>query len=204
MILRIYRRHEVHSRKENQLNNIIQFVTEKNGQAITTSRKASEVFGKLETAVINSYENPFELAKNLEYLNNALKDFPESLDYPFLANAIREQIMRNYLDCTISERDVQNWFKENVKTLLGNNYSLVELKNSPKHIPDAWLKHGIEYIPVEIKLNGFTKKSLTQLERYMDFFHCQKGIAVGKALNCILPKTVKFIPYNLEEVIKYE
>lgn len=69
-------------------------------------------------------------------------------------------------------------------------------KNDPKHIPDFWLKRKDKHIPVEIKLHEFRGAHLKQLQRYMDFYNCDNGIAVGKELRCSLPDNVKFINYE--------
>lgn len=59
-----------------------------------------------------------------------------------------------------------------------------------------------ELVPVEIKLNAFTGKSLTQLKRYMDFYNTKSGIAVADGLKCELPKNITFIDYKKWEMTR--
>ena len=86
----------------------------------------------------------------------------------------------------------QDLFKKHYKSFLPLT-ELVERKNNPKHIPDAWLKENDEYIPVEVKLEKFGAKALKQLNRYMEFYDCKNGVAVGNELTVELPDNIQFV-----------
>lgn len=94
------------------------------------------------------------------------------------------------------EKNVYDLFKRNYKNVLGCNCEIVKKKNNPKNIPDFWIMQDAEYIPVECKVDDFTVAGLKQLQRYMDFYECGKGIAVARDLKCELPANIKFIKYD--------
>ena len=86
----------------------------------------------------------------------------------------------------------QDLFKKHYKSFLPLA-ELVKRKNNPKHHPDAWLKENGEYIPVEVKLEKFDEKALKQLKRYMEFYDCKNGVAVGDKLTVELPDNIQFV-----------
>lgn len=90
-----------------------------------------------------------------------------------------------------SEGDVCKLFEDVFSKL--NKGAIVKKTNDPKHIPDFWVKQGEEYIPVEVKLHNFNVSALKQLTRYMDFYKCKHGMAVGSKLTVDLPKNIEFI-----------
>jgi putative transposon-encoded protein len=101
----------------------------------------------------------------------------------------------------VTEASLYPLFEKAVKKLFGNNAEIVKKSNNPKHQPDAWVRIENQYIPVEIKLHSFDKKALSQLQRYMNFYNCKQGIAVGNSLMVDLPENIIFISINeLEEV----
>lgn len=115
----------------------------------------------------------------------------------YIDHVIRECCLLNLRNYGATrEFDIHEWFKQNFKKILGNDYELSDFKNNPKHQPDVWLVKESELIPVEIKLNAFTEKSLTQLKRYMDFYNTKNGIAVADGLKCELPKNITFVDYK--------
>ncbi len=177
---------------------------ERNGQAFCSSRQVAEEFekalNKMDIAVHRSYLHPDEINKNLGILDDADELLPNKYDYPFLRNACRETVIRNFLDTRITEKDVHNWFRKKVSVLLGEHYRIVYRKNDKRHIPDFWIKGNETYIPVEIKLHKFSPRHLQQLLRYMNVYDCAQGIAVALELNCNLPSNINFIKYNPEEV----
>lgn len=123
----------------------------------------------------------------------------KKMGYFWLYQAISETILRNVWQVTrMTEKRVYEWFKNNYKNVLGESYELVKRKNNPHHQPDFWLMHKGEYIPVECKVEFFTKAGLKQLSRYMDFYKASKGIAVARGLKCELPKNIKFINYEAQ------
>lgn len=155
----------------------------------------------LETATILSFKEPRELTRNLNLVDLARHICLRKSQLPFLFHSVRETIMKNFLACLPKETDIHDWFKAHYKEHLGNDYEIIKRKNNPKHIPDFWLLKEDAYTPVEIKLNSFDSRHLKQLQRYMDFYKCQNGIAVAASLNCELPANVMFIPYNSNELI---
>ena len=120
----------------------------------------------------------------------------------YMEFAISESLMRNLISYnTKTEKDVYEWFRDNFQTVLGKEYQIVSKKESPKcskHQPDMWVinKDG-EMIPIECKLKDFNKRSLKQLERYMEYFETKHGIAVGSELKCELPENIKFIKHGV-------
>ncbi|MGG0794678.1 hypothetical protein ABE137_11830 [Brevibacillus laterosporus] len=151
----------------------------------------------MEKGLVRSFNNPHKLSENLKVVEDAENFLSATGELPFIRHAIRERIMRNFLETRPSEKVIHVWFKENVNNLMGEKYQIVKRKNNPKHIPDFWLLKASEYVPVEIKLHSFNKQNLKQLLRYMYFYKCKEGIAVGSELNCDLPSNVTFIKYRL-------
>ena len=121
----------------------------------------------------------------------------KKMGYFWLYQAISETIIQNVWQTTrMTEKKVYEWFAVNYKDVLGKSYEIVKRKNNPKHQPDFWLMYKGEYIPVECKVDAFTKAGLRQLSRYMDFYGASRGIAVASGLKCELPKNIKFINYR--------
>jgi hypothetical protein len=95
--------------------------------------------------------------------------------------------MRDY------EYSIHSYFKNNIKDILGDTYSLLNKKSNGKDIPDAWVGTDNTTIPVEIKRGDFDKKALRQLLRYLKSYNCNSGIAVGRSLMVKLPSNIKFL-----------
>ncbi|KYG89036.1 hypothetical protein A0U40_13495 [[Bacillus] sp. KCTC 13219] len=154
----------------------------------------------LNQAVERSFRNPLELNENLKIVEIAEGCLFEE-NIPFLLSGTRQTIMKNFLDSQPDEKAAYRWFENNLKTLFGAGYSIVKRKNDAKHKPDFWLSKDDEYIPVEVKLHAFNEKALKQLVRYMNFYKCESGVAVGKTLDCDLPKNIKFISFETKDLI---
>ncbi|MGI2329697.1 hypothetical protein [Planococcus sp. YIM B11945] len=156
-----------------------------------------EKLDELEALIKYSYKNPRALGDSLDNLKQL-----ESLlsAYPFLETAVQMAIINNFMSTRETEFDKHAWFSKNYKHLLPESYELTYRSNDPKHIPDFWLKKSETFIPVEIKLKAFTASSLKQLQRYMDFYKCDEGIAVGEKVTCDLPENILFISFNNSEV----
>ena len=92
-----------------------------------------------------------------------------------------------------TESDLYPKFAKNVRKILGENAELIKRENVQKHQPDSWVQMNGQDIPVEIKLHSFDRKALKQLQRYMNFYNCQVGIAVGESLNVNLPNNIIFV-----------
>lgn len=91
-----------------------------------------------------------------------------------------------------SEFWLHHYFKENIKTIMGNDYETTEMKQSNKHRPDAWVRLGEQVLPVEIKKGKFGKRAMDQLVRYMTYYKTVGGVAVGTELTTKLPTGVVF------------
>jgi hypothetical protein len=100
----------------------------------------------------------------------------------------------------VTEATICNAFNKNVTKLLGKNVRVIKRKNDNRHIPDSWILKDDLMIPVEVKLNSFDKKAKKQLLRYMEFYKCRKGIAVGKELTTEISENIQFIPRSQLEV----
>lgn len=114
----------------------------------------------------------------------------------------QELAVRNYLLSRHSERDVYDWFRSNFKNYVDDSWNIVKRKSNPKHIPDFWLSNGIDFIPVECKLHEFDIHALHQLERYMQYYHCEGGLAVASSLKVELPGAIKFIKFDFSQTVK--
>lgn len=150
------------------------------------------VFDLMELVSRTSLIEPGCLDRNLK-----IADFIEVMmgntEKHFFTSNLRMMIMKNFMDSRPTEFDIHEKFEKEYKSVLGNDYEIVKLKSNPKHIPDFWIKHDNVLIPVEIKLHDFNSSHLRQLKRYMDFYNCGRGIAVGGELNCPLPSNVTFV-----------
>lgn len=102
-----------------------------------------------------------------------------------------------------TEQNVYEWFRRNFKSYLGKNAEIIKCKNDPKNKPDFWVVSSEGTMPVECKLGAFDKKALNQLQRYMGFYNCDKGVAVAVDFTCDIPeniKTIKFKAADLREL----
>lgn len=117
----------------------------------------------------------------------------------FIHQVALESITHNLIACWHTEKDVYEWFRDNYKTILGDAFTIVRKKNDPKHIPDFWVQNNTEEIPVECKLYEFTSQGLRQLQRYMNYYNAEHGIAVGSECRCELPSNITFIQYDIHK-----
>ena len=99
-----------------------------------------------------------------------------------------------------TEYQIHSLFKEKYSKLYDGK--IVNHKNNPKHIPDAWVLKDDEYIPVEMKLYDFDDKALNQLNRYINFYNCKHGIAVGSKCTVELPENIQFISIDELKSVK--
>lgn len=160
-----------------------------------------DTLGLLEMASILSLKEPLLLSRNLDLIEFAGVLCERRNELPFMFHSISTTVMKNFLDSLPDEMAIHEWFKKNFKKHLGEGYKIVKLKNDPKHIPDFWLEKEKINIPVEIKKGDFNLKHLNQLQRYMNVYGCENGIAVGKSLACVLPPNIKFVTYDSEEIV---
>ena len=95
------------------------------------------------------------------------------------------------------EKDVCAVFQQKHKTLLGDEWDIIQHNDLPKHKPDFWVSDGVEDVPVECKLDVFNEKAKQQLLRYMAVYNKPHGIAVARQLKCELPDSIRFIQVTL-------
>lgn len=93
-------------------------------------------------------------------------------------------------DC--DEYHYQRLFKKYAHVFM-KGAKVIHVPSDRKNVPDAWLSVGEEHIPVEVKLHDFDQKALAQLTRYMNAYHCKRGVAVARTLSVVLPDNVVFI-----------
>jgi len=174
---------------------------ENHKELIVFKKELVDSLDLLEIASFLSYKESLLLSRNLKMVELAEIICKRKSELTFMFSSISFMITKNFSDSLPNERDIHKWFKNNFKKHLGDSYKIVKLKNDPKHIPDFWLEKESVNIPVEIKLGDFNLRHLDQLQRYMNVYGCQNGIAVGKSLACVLPSNVKFVTYEEKEII---
>lgn len=130
------------------------------------------------------------LLKEMDNLTNELRH-----EFPFLLHAIDNLIFDNFNRTLPTEKEMQISFKERLCEFLPSAKAISKNSNS-KHRPDLWLAIDGEEVPVEMKLNAFDSKALRQLQRYMNFYNCKKGIAVAKELDCKIPDNITFLEFK--------
>lgn len=150
--------------------------------------------------------NPFNYEKknDMRFIFDLFKN-----QEPTIFNKILDNLenIANYLELRESHEIIksqnelyfQNLMKENIDDIFEGKYILdTERKDNPKHRIDIWLtdSKGVS-IPVEMKLRNFNKSALDQLQRYMKFYKCDKGIAVARSLKVELPKNIEFINLSI-------
>ena len=118
-----------------------------------------------------------------EYCNSERFDYTL---YKLAVNAFRTLTLKEK-----NEYSVHTLFKENYSKFYEGE--IIYHKNNPRHIPDAWVEKDGECIPVEMKRYCFDKQALEQLTRYINFYNCKHGIAVGEKLTVKLPDNIIFI-----------
>lgn len=139
--------------------------------------------------LIKNYENMF-LGKSTE------------LDEIFYA--IKELCIHIKIDSlyqnTKKEKDLYPVFDKNIGYIFDNSVSIIEIKNHPDHIPDRWIQFKNYNIPIEFKLHSFNIAAKRQLRRYIDFYKCKLGIAIGDKLTTNLDDDMLFI--NIKDLDK--
>ncbi len=148
----------------------------------------------LKTAFEKSLSGDFSCLNDIDFLKGHQETcwIYSVAHWAFCAN-IREMLKQ-------PESRVYQWFLANYKRVLGGDYEIVKRKNDPHHIPDFWLKHNDHYIPVECKATDFTAKGLRQLQRYMDVYGADAGVAVAERLKCDLPNNIMFVRVDKREI----
>ena len=86
----------------------------------------------------------------------------------------------------------QELLKENISKIIPG-CKVVTKKTNGKDIPDAWVEMDGEVLPVEVKLRDFNDKALAQLNRYIQAYKTNGGIAVGRRLSTKQQENILFI-----------
>ena len=171
----------------------------KNGLEFIETKTKLNHMDLIEMATKLSFTEPEKLERNLKLLDVA-EIMMGDVENTFMFTSLNMMAIKNFSDSRLTEFDIHKLFKSKYKKVLGEDYKIIKRKNNPKHIPDFWLMSNKEYIPVEIKLHEFNANHLKQLQRYINFYECSKGLAVAKELKCPLPSNIKFVNYeNLQE-----
>lgn len=137
-----------------------------------------------------------DFCKALEIADDAFSD----LDCPWIKHCVKETIMRWYSLSVPKENDVYFWFAKNYKSRLGDEFEIISKKSNSKHKPDFWLSDGTFEYPVECKLHKFDNIALAQLQRYMNVYNCQFGVAVGSDLTAELPTNIIFVQFDYDDL----
>lgn len=143
------------------------------------------------------------LVASITNLEAALKLVDEAflgLECPWIAACVRETVVCWYMKARPTEETVYSWFERKYKDKIGSEWEIVKLKSNRKNIPDFWLSNGKCKMPVECKLHEFDDIALKQLKRYIDFYDCKNGVAVGNSLTTKLPCNIMFVKFNYEEL----
>lgn len=145
----------------------------------------------LSTVIEESFDEP---RTALKLLNEYNKLYPcQSDEMSMITVAATLITHRNLADTFPKERDYYKIFDDKIKELQDDKISVIGKKNNPKHIPDRWMNICSNVIPVEFKLREFNTSALTQLNRYINFYNCEYGIAIGSELTIELPNNIWFI-----------
>lgn len=136
----------------------------------------------------------------LEVVDRLFGRYTDDFNYNVLRQTVYENIM--FEKSLKDELYYQSVFKSHVKEILGEEYNIIDIKSDGRNIPDAWVSNGIENIPVEMKIGTFDKKALSQLQRYLNKYNCEKGIAIGKEPSIEIPNNIQFV--NISEVKKFD
>ena len=93
------------------------------------------------------------MAHNTEYAEEILEvadrlfgRYTDDINYNVLRQTVYENII--YEEIFKDELYYQSVFKSHVKEILGEEYSIVDIKSDGRNIPDAWVSNGTENIPV--------------------------------------------------------
>ena len=100
---------------------------------------------------------------------------------------------------TISERDIQNHFFSNLNHYLPGACK-VSAKNHTRSVPDGFVQIEEKIAPIEVKLELFGERALSQLLGYMRRYELDIGIAVAQRCTAELPSNVKFVQIKERDV----
>lgn len=179
----------------------IQIVVEEEEAYLDVGGKLLDYVDLLELIARMSYDFDKNSMNNLLTLID-LADFitPKNKNIPLLKNSVRELIFRNYKGSLPNEFDIQKMAKKRLPDLI-SGCKVINKKSNFKHVPDIWIDLNQKIVPVEVKLNDFNDKAKEQLIRYINFYDCDTGIAIGNKLTTNLPANINFISIKeLEDI----
>lgn len=123
-------------------------------------------------------------------INNSHKPHLEKKKFMSFDNLF-EEIKKSFIKGR-GELFYQKVFIDNVEKIF-KNVEKMNKNYDKKNIPDAYLiLEGLE-TPVEMKIGNFDLKALNQLQRYMKFYGCKQGLAIGRNLSTLLPDNIMFL-----------
>jgi len=145
-----------------------------------------------------AYESK-DVSRAMDLLEKVKKDLP-CIELSYLCDAVLTHLFWQKQCYLVNEKDVENYFYKNIDSLLPNSKK-VSHSTITGHYPDGFVSINGQVAPVEIKRDVFTYSSLAQLRRYMNVYGANSGIAVAPKIKCAIPKGVKGIEINIEDVI---
>lgn len=157
-------------------------------------RDESDITKRIEilaTVIEESFEEPNTALKLLNAYNKLYPCQSDEMNMITVATTLITH--RNLVETFPKERDYYKIFDDKIKEFQDSKIFIIEKKNHPKHIPDRWMNIYSNIIPVEFKLNSFNGSALKQLQRYIKFYNCDYGIAIGSRLTIKLPDNIWFI-----------
>jgi len=116
-------------------------------------------------------------------------------DHAEISSAAWADIARQF---AVDEYAVHDHIERNLQKYVPG--AALSKAKGPKGLCDFLLIVNGEPVPVEVKRSNFTKKSVAQLRRYMDYYNANKGIAMARRLTAELEDGMTFIqiPEKLE------
>lgn len=127
-----------------------------------------------------------------------LRRAPDSGNYSYLHQAVLALLWTNR-PMPASESDIRRLFYNHLGQFL---VGAVQVKYDcvRSAIPDGMICWNGREMPVEIKKDAFDLKAICQLQRYMDAYDCDHGIAVAPKLTCRLPANMTFVEVRIDRV----
>ena len=93
---------------------------------------------------------------------------------------------------TVVESDIQDYFFEHLDEYLPNAKRVIRddiTGYDMRGIPDGWVMWRGCLCPVEVKQRTFGQSGAWQLDKYLENYHCQHGIAVAEKFAYTVPRS---------------
>jgi hypothetical protein len=119
----------------------------------------------------------------LEYISYAVPFFPKSM--------LRIVPAMIYGEIQDREESIYGMIEDILPKM--SLFKTTNRNGSNRNRPDIWFLLNGEMVPCEVKKNSFDKKAVEQLRRYMNYYGCQKGIAIASVLKHPLDEGMVFI-----------